>query len=64
MEGRPYAVVPYTDGPIAYRIKRYRQRAETLKTIAEEIVAEPVRDTLLRIANTYERMAQDAASAH
>ena len=64
MEKRPYGILPCTDGPIGYKVKRYRERAETLKVIADEIVAEPVRKTLLQVANTYEAMANEAASAH
>lgn len=61
METRPYGILPCTEGPIGYRIKRYRQRAETLKAIAEEVIAEPARKTLLQVANTYEAMAEEAA---
>jgi hypothetical protein len=64
MEKRPYGILPCTDGPIGYKVKRYRERAETLKVIADEIIAEPVRKTLLQVANTYEAMANEAASAH
>jgi hypothetical protein len=64
MEKRPYGIVPCTEGPIGYKVKRYRERAETLKLIAEEVIAEPIRNTLLQVANTYEAMAQDAARAH
>ena len=64
MEKRPYAIVPCTEGPIGHRIKRYRQRADALKAVAEELLAERERKTLLRIATTYEAMADQAARAH
>jgi len=64
MEKRPYAIVPCTEGPIGYRIKRYRQRADALKAVAEELLGDPERHTLLRIATTYEAMADEAAHAH
>ena len=64
MSGRPYGIVPCTEGPIGYKVKRYRERAETLKVIADDVLAEPVRKTLLQVANTYEAMAQEAAAAH
>ena len=64
MERRPYGILPCTEGQIGYKIKRYRDRAETLKVIAADIIAEPVRKTLLQVANTYEAMAQEAARAH
>jgi hypothetical protein len=37
--------------------KRYRQRAEALKSIAEEEVTPQTRATLRKIAADYERMA-------
>ena len=64
MDERPYGILPCTEGPIGYRIKRYRQRADSLKAIADEILAEREKRTLLRIANTYEEMANHAARAH
>jgi hypothetical protein len=64
MEKRAYGIVPCTEGPIGYKVKRYRERAQSLKIIAEEVIAEPTRKTLLRVADTYEAMAQEAARAH
>ena len=64
MERRPYAIVPLTEGPTAYRVKQYRKRSETLKTIANEVMLETIRQTLLQVANTYDAMANEVASLH
>jgi hypothetical protein len=64
METRPYGILPCTEGPIGYKVKRYRERAESLRDIADELVSESLRKTILKIANTYECMAQEIASAH
>jgi hypothetical protein len=37
--------------------QRYRQRAEELRTIASETTDQKAKDTLLEIAEDYERMA-------
>ena len=64
MEARPYGIVPCTEGPIGSRIERYRARAESLRNIADDVIVENLRQTLLKIANTYEEMAQQAARMH
>ena len=64
MSERLYGIMPCTEGPISFRIKRYRERADTLKLIADEVLVERERQTLLRIATTYEAMANQAARTH
>jgi hypothetical protein len=57
MDVWPFAIIPCNKGSIAYRVKRYRDRADRLRSIAEEVASKPERDTLLRLANTYEELA-------
>ena len=64
MDERPYGVVPFTEGPISYRIKRYRERAEVLRSIAEDLFGERERRLLMKLAVTYEEMALQAARAN
>jgi hypothetical protein len=42
---------------------RYRQRAEELRAIAEQVMDLKARGTLLEVAEDYERMAQAAENA-
>ena len=53
----PYAVVPFSKGTVAYRIKRYLDRADELRTIATDICDAECRRILLGLADSYERMA-------
>ena len=64
MDNRPYGILPCTEPSLGGRVKRYRERAETLREIADEIVVEPVQKILLQVANTYDVMAQDTARLH
>jgi hypothetical protein len=64
MDERPCGVVPFTEGPITYRIKHYRERAELLRSIADELLGARDRRFLVKLAATYEEMAQHAARAH
>jgi hypothetical protein len=50
-------------GDAAERIGLYRARAEELRTIAEDLMVEENRRVLLRLAESYERMARGLESA-
>jgi hypothetical protein len=50
---------PFIQGPAPYRVRRYRERAERLRAMAEDFVAQEWRDILLRLAHSYEEMAED-----
>ena len=63
MDTRPLAVVPFDKGTKAYRLKRYRQRAEWLRDIAEDLVACDCREMILKLANTYETLAAQESGA-
>lgn len=39
------------------RARRYRQRAEELRSISEEVILKETRLTLLSLAESYEQMA-------
>ena len=62
MELSSFAVTPCDRGSSSYRVKRYRQRAEELRTIAEDLKTDGARETLIRIAESYEQMAVQAAA--
>lgn len=49
------------DGDKASRITRYRERAEELRAIAEDLKRYSERETLYAIATTYEEMADEVA---
>jgi hypothetical protein len=52
---RPRALRPeHRDG----RIVQYREKAEELRAIAEDVILEKTRTTLLSLATTYEEMAR------
>jgi hypothetical protein len=48
---------PQRTEPLEGRTRRYRLRAEELRTIAEDLAFEETRLTLLNLAGSYERMA-------
>jgi hypothetical protein len=54
----PYAIIPFSKGTSSYRIKRYMDRAEDLRTIASEICDPDCREILLGLATSYEHMAE------
>jgi hypothetical protein len=60
MNSRPYAIVPFEKGSTSYRVKRYRERAEELRAIAQDLLSDDCHDTLLRLAETYDHMAAHA----
>jgi len=62
IEPRPYAIVPFDRGSKSYRVKRYRERAEELRAIAEDLLNNECQATLMRLANTYDEMALSAES--
>ena len=39
------------------RIAQYREKAEELRTISEDVILEETRSTLLRLADSYEQLA-------
>jgi hypothetical protein len=52
---RPRALRPeHRDG----RIVQYREKAEELRAIAEDVILEKTRTTLLSLAGTYDNMAR------
>ena len=55
--GSPYLIAPFTKGTATYRIKRYLDRAEELRTIAAEMCDTECQRMLLGLAVSYERMA-------
>jgi hypothetical protein len=57
---RPYAILPCQKGSTSYRVKRYKERAEELRTIAADLLSQECHDTLVRLATTYEQMAMSA----
>lgn len=56
-DSRPIAIVPCVQGSTSYRVKRYRERAEELRTIAADLLSQECHDTLMRLANSYDQMA-------
>ena len=48
---------PMKSGNIIERSHAYRERAETLRAIADEALDEDCRVTLLRLAQSYDRLA-------
>ena len=55
---RPLIILPCDKGSMNYRVKRYRERAEELRAIAADLISQDCRDTLVRLANSYDQMAQ------
>jgi hypothetical protein len=51
---------PFTKGTSAYRVKRYRDRADQLRAIARDLVIHDLQDRLMTLANSYEDMAAAA----
>jgi hypothetical protein len=60
MEPRPYAIVPFEKGSTSYRVKRYRERAEELRAIAQDLLSDDCHTTLMQLAHTYDQMAAQA----
>ncbi len=58
----PY-LAPFEPEDASARIHTCRHRAEELRTIAEDVVDDDCRLTLLRLAQSYDRMACDAEVA-
>ena len=52
----PSIVDPFFRGPPAQRVKRYRERAGSLRTMATDFAFE-WRDILMRLADSYEELA-------
>ena len=49
---------PFIRGPAADRVKRYRERAERLRGMADDFTAQEWQEILLRLADSYEEMAE------
>jgi hypothetical protein len=60
MDSQPYTIVPFEKGSTTYRVKRYRERAEELRAIAQDLTSDGCHDTLMRLAHTYDQMAAQA----
>ena len=60
MDGQSFAIAPYDKGSSNYRVKRYRERAEELRSIAEDLKTDECHETLIRLAETYDQMAVQA----
>ena len=61
MEPTTLAIAPCEKGSASYSVKRCRERAEELRTIAEDLRTASCRDTLTQIADTYDQIAERAA---
>jgi hypothetical protein len=48
---------PLIRGPACHRVKRYRERAEKLRGIADDFAGQEWRDILLRLCASYEEVA-------
>lgn len=55
-----YGIAPFEKGSTTYRVKRYRERAEELRAIAQDLLSDDCHDTLMRLAHTYDQMASQA----
>jgi hypothetical protein len=60
MDTRPLAIVPFSKGSSTYRVKRYRERAEELRAIAEDLCHPECQQMLIRLATSYDEMAASA----
>jgi hypothetical protein len=54
--GHP-AIVSHAKGSSSYRVKRYRERAEQLRSIADDLLHHEIQAALLKLANAYDAMA-------
>ena len=63
-QGQPYSIMPCDKGSSSYRVKRYRERAEELRTIADDLLHRECQQTLLRLASSYDDLATQAAAIH
>ena len=52
-----YAIAPFTKGTLAYRIKRYLDRADELRAIARDMRNPECQRMLVGLAISYEQMA-------
>jgi hypothetical protein len=49
---------PFIRGPARDRVRRYRERAARLRDMAKDFSAPEWRDILLRLADSYEELAE------
>ena len=52
-----YGIAPFRKAPANVRVKRYRERAEELRTIAEDLVQSDCQGMMARLAASYDAMA-------
>lgn len=57
MSGSLSVTNPFIRGPAADRVKRYRERAERLRGMADDFTAPEWQEILLRLADSYEDLA-------
>jgi len=62
MEFIPLAIAPCDKFSSNYRVKRYRERAEELRTIAEDLRTGDCHEMLIRLAETYDQLAVQAGA--
>ena len=55
---RPFTISPFSKGTAAYRIRRYLDRAEELRIIAQDMCDAECRRILLGLPVSYEQMAE------
>jgi hypothetical protein len=60
MRESPYAVAAFNKGSSTYRAKRYRERADQLRSIAQDLVLNDLQPVLMKLARSYEDMAAAA----
>lgn len=60
MNTAPFEIRPFDKGSTSYRVKRYRERAEELRAIAQDLKSDECQNMLVRLANSYEQMADQA----
>jgi len=56
----PCTFTLFPKGTSAYRIKRYRERADQLRTIAHDLLLDDLQKRLMALANSYDDMAAAA----
>ena len=60
MDDRQFVISPCEQGSINYKVKRYRERAEALRTIAEDVVSGEYHAMLVRLAESSDETAVSA----
>jgi hypothetical protein len=60
----PHGIVPCNKGSAKYRVKRYRERAEELRSIADDMLHPECQSLVSRLAASYEAMADHEERPH